>query len=294
MIKDILDHNKTTVSFEFFPPKTEKGWNNLFGAIKELNELKPAYVSVTYGAGGSTRDRTHQLVARLKKETDLEIVSHLTCVGSTKDEIATILDDYDELGVTNILALRGDLPEGVTEFNPDGKGFDYAVDLVRFIRERKPHFGIGVAGFPEGHPDTNNRLHEIDYLKQKVDAGANYIVSQLFFDNRDFYDYRDRCRLAGIDIPMVAGIMPITSKSSFLRMADLSPRTRYPAALIRAIERAKDDEAIRNVGIHWATVQILDLIDKGVPGIHLYTLNASASSVEICHNLGLTDWAVLQ
>lgn len=292
---DILKSDRhTAVSFEFFPPKTEKGFTNLFYTMEELESLKPSYVSVTYGAGGSTRENTHRLVNRIKKEAGLEVVAHLTCVGSTREEVARILDDYDRAGVQNILALRGDLPPGMSEWNPSGKGFDHAADLVAFIKERKPHFGIGVAGFPEGHPEAPNRLREIDFLKEKMDRGADYIVTQLFFDNRDYYDFVDRCSTVGINVPVVAGIMAITSLKSMARMADLSANARFPAPLIRLVQRAGEDELVARAGIHWASEQVRDLLDKGVPGIHLYTLNNSQVSTEICRTLGLRDFSSLR
>lgn len=288
LIKDILSAGKTAVSFEFFPPKTPRGWDKLFRSIEELTSLNPAYVSVTYGAGGSTRDRTHELLTRLHRETKVEIVAHLTCVGHSRDEMKGILGRYAESGIHNILALRGDLPEEAASGGafPDGD-FPHAADLVSFIRENHPEMGIGVAGFPEGHPLSVNRLNEIEMLKAKVDAGADYIVTQLFFDNRDYYDYVDRCSLAGINIPVIAGIMPITGRKNMNRMAELAPRTRFPAGLIRIVERADTDIRVEMAGTHWATEQVRDLLDRGVPGIHLYTLNNSASTIRIGESLGL-------
>jgi len=285
-VKDILSKGKTAVSFEFFPPKTEKGWDKLFRTISELSPLNPAYVSVTYGAGGSTRDRTHDLISRIIKETSLEVVAHLTCVNHTKDQIKRILERYLNIGVQNILALKGDLPSGSSDSSGD---FKYAADLVDFIRSGFPGIGIGVAGFPEGHPQSADRLEEIEHLKEKVDAGADYIVTQLFFDNRDYCDFVNRCEIAGIKVPVIAGIMPVTGKNNMKRMAQLAPRTRFPAGLIRAVNRAGTDERIENVGVHWASEQVRDLLDKGVPGIHLYTLNNSKSTLRICESLGLVD-----
>ncbi len=282
-IKEILAPGKTAVSFEFFPPKTPKGWNRLFRSITELAALKPAYVSVTYGAGGSTRDRTHELVTRLLRETDLEIVAHLTCLGHTRDEMKQILDRYEDNGVHNILALRGDLHGDAS----DGGDFPHSADLAAFIHDHYPEMGIGVAGFPEGHPASLNRLTEIDRLREKVDAGADYIVTQLFFDNRDYYDFVDRCTIAGITVPVIAGIMPVTGRNNMSRMAELAPRTRFPAGLIRAVNRAETDERVEMAGTHWATEQVRDLLDRGVPGIHLYTLNNSAATLRIGESLGL-------
>jgi methylenetetrahydrofolate reductase (NADPH) len=202
--------------------------------MKELLPLKPAYVSVTYGAGGSTRENTHELVARIHGD-GLPVVAHLTCQGSSREEIDEILDRYHREGIHNILALRGDVPQADANGAPS---FEYAADLVAHIKARYPHFGVGVAGFPEGHPVTPNRLKEMDFLKAKVDAGADYIVTQLFFDNRDFLDFRDRCTLAGITVPVIAGLMPITSVKGMERMAELSGGSRFPADLMRRLRRA--------------------------------------------------------
>jgi methylenetetrahydrofolate reductase (NADPH) len=293
-IRDILQPGKPTVSFEFFPPKTAEAQENLFTTILELEAIQPAFVSVTYGAGGSTRELTHDLVLRLKKQTSLDPVPHLTCVGHTEAEIEAILERYAVSGVSNILALRGDPPRDQSDYDHTRDTFPQASDLVRFIKKFTGHpdprgFGIGVAGFPEGHPSTPNRLLEMDYLKAKVDAGADYICTQLFFENRDFYDFRERCDLAGISIPIVAGIMPVTSLSSMKRMAELAGGARYPARLLKALHRAGDSsEAVRQIGLHYATEQCADLLDNNVAGIHLYTLNQSTATREICQRLGVT------
>jgi len=292
--RDIFTSGKPTVSFEFFPPKTSEAQENLFTTILELETIQPAFVSVTYGAGGSTRELTHDLVLRLKKQTSLDPVPHLTCVGHTEAEIEAILERYAAAGVSNILALRGDPPRDQPDYDHSRDTFPQAANLVRFIKKFSGHpdprgFGIGVAGFPEGHPSTPNRLLEMDYLKAKVDAGADYICTQLFFENRDFYDFRERCDLAGIHIPIVAGIMPVTSLSSMKRMAELAGGARYPARLIKALQRAGDSaEAVRQIGLHYATEQCADLLDNHVAGIHLYTLNQSTATREICQRLGVT------
>lgn len=292
--RDIFTSGKPTVSFEFFPPKTSEAQENLFTTILELETIQPAFVSVTYGAGGSTRELTHDLVLRLKKQTSLDPVPHLTCVGHTEAEIEAILERYAAAGVSNILALRGDPPRDQPDYDHSRDTFPQAANLVRFIKKFSGHpdprgFGIGVAGFPEGHPSTPNRLLEMDYLKAKVDAGADYICTQLFFENRDFYDFRERCDLAGIHIPIVAGIMPVSSLSSMKRMAELAGGARYPARLIKALQRAGDSaEAVRQIGLHYATEQCADLLDNHVAGIHLYTLNQSTATREICQRLGVT------
>lgn len=302
-VADLLSAGRTLFSFEFFPPKSESGWEKLFRTIgDELLPLEPAYVSVTYGAGGSTREQTHRLVTRIQGEFGLTVVAHLTCVGSSREEIDAILADYDRKGVHNILALRGDPParpelrsalEG--RLGPDGEGspdFPHAADLVAHIRARYPHFSIGVAGFPEGHPATPNRLTEIERIRDKIEAGGDYIVTQLFFDNRDYFDYVERLRLADVDVPVVPGIMPVTSRSGMARMADLAAGSRFPAALLRAVSRTSDDEGVRRVGTHWATTQVAELLNADVPGVHLYTLNNSHATLEICRNLGLDSYRV--
>lgn len=292
-VKEILDNSNTAVSFEFFPPKTEAGWDNLFHTISDLMPLKPSYVSVTYGAGGSTRAKTHELVVRVHRETDIPVVAHLTCVGSTEKDIGAILEKYEANGIRNILALRGDTPKDDPDAETGASDFPYCADLVRFIKKNFPDMGVGVAGFAEGHPETPNRIKELEYLKAKVDEGADYIVTQLFFTNRDYYDFVERCQLMGIEIPIIAGIMPITSKKSMYRMADLAGGSRIPAALHGAVERAQGKERVKNVGIHWATEQARDLIHNNVPGIHLYTLNNSLASMNICESLGLRNYMAL-
>jgi len=293
-ISEILKTNNPSISFEFFPPKTQESSDSLFHTISELMPLKPAYVSVTYGAGGSTSELTRDLVVKLQKQTSLSIVSHLTCVGHSKDEIRSLLKIYDESGIRNIMALRGDPPKGQKEFIAVPNGFNFASELVSFIKKEFPIMGIGVAGFPEGHPVTPNRLMEIDNLKRKVDEGADYICTQLFFDNRDFYDFKERCELAGIKIPIIAGIMPITSRKSINRMAEMALGCRFPAKLLKNLTRAVDDSYAENVGIHWATEQVRDLLDQNVKGIHMYTLNRSKATLQICQSLGIESFKNLE
>jgi methylenetetrahydrofolate reductase (NADPH) len=297
-IQDIFQAHRTTFSFEFFPPKTDAASEELFANIARLQELQPSFVSVTYGAGGSTRERTHDLIVRIHRETSLTAVSHLTCVCHTRDELAAILDRYAASGIENILALGGDPPRERPNYDRSQDAFCHAEGLVRFVKSWKTAdprgFGVGVAGFPEGHPATPNRLKEMDYLKQKVDGGADYVCTQLFFDNHDFYDFRERCDLAGVRVPIVAGIMPITSKAGMVRMAELALGARFPAALQKAVNRCADDQAVARVGVMWATEQCRDLLHNGVRGIHFYTLNRSDATRQIYENLGVKDSAALR
>ncbi len=298
-ILDIFRDHATTFSFEFFPPKSDEASEELFANIAELQRLEPSFVSVTYGAGGSTRERTHDLIVRIQKETSLTAISHLTCVCHTLDQLTHILDRYAESGIENILALGGDPPRNKPNYDRSADAFQYADGLVGFIKSRTntadPRgFGTGVAGFPEGHPTTPNRLKEMDNLKKKVDAGSDYICTQLFFNNNDFYDFRERCELAGIKVPILAGIMPVTSRATMNRMADLALGMRFPASLIKAVNRCDDDESISRVGIHWATEQCRDLLDNNVRGIHFYTLNRSDATRRIYENLGVKNSLALR
>jgi methylenetetrahydrofolate reductase (NADPH) len=299
-ILDIFHAHPTTFSFEFFPPKTDRASAELFESIAQLQALRPSFVSVTYGAGGSTRERTHDLVVRIQRETDLTAVSHLTCVCHSQEELGAILDRYASSGIENILALGGDPPQNMANFDRSRDAFQFAEQLVRYVRSQTSiadprGFGIGVAGFPEGHPGTPNRLLEMDHLKRKVDAGADYICTQLFFSNPDFYDFRERCELAGIKVPILAGIMPITSRENMVRMAALALGARIPGRLQRAIQRCGEDPpAVARVGVHWATEQCRDLLDNQVRGIHFYTLNRSDATRQIYQNLGVKDSRALE
>ena len=297
-IQDIFANHRTTISFEYFPPKTDEDSQELYETIAKLEELHPAFVSVTYGAGGSTRQLTHDLVVRLKEQTNCDPVPHLTSVCHSEAEIQGILERYAQHNISNILALRGDPPRSLPHYDRSTDAFQYANQLVSFIRKFNDSgahpdprgFGIGVAGFPEGHPSTPNRLKELDYLKAKIDAGADYIVTQLFFDNNDYLDFRERCELAGIRVPILAGIMPITSSKSLNRTAELALGARFPAKLLRALNRCGGDEKyVRKVGVQWAAEQCRDLLDCNVRGIHFYTLNRSTATREVYASLGLKD-----
>ena len=294
-ITDILRGHSPTFSFEFFPPRTPEAADTLYRTIRDLEAYMPDFVSVTYGAGGSTRELTHQLVERIQHTTKLDPIPHLTCVCHNEQEIEAILLRYGRFGIANIFALGGDRPIGMpADKSPDS--FQHAIDLVKFIRRfndsgahpDRRGFGIGVAGFPEGHPATPNRLMEMNYFKAKVDAGVDYIITQLFFDNDDFFDFRERCALAGIHIPIIAGIMPITSIGGLKRMAELAGGARFPAKLLRTLQLCQDDpDSVRRVGIQYASEQCHGLVENDVAGIHFYTLNRSDATRIIFDSLGI-------
>jgi methylenetetrahydrofolate reductase (NADPH) len=296
--QDMFKRHPATFSFEFFPPRDEAGSDDLYQSINELIPLRPTFISVTYGAGGATRDLTHRLVLRIKDEGRLDPMPHLTAVCQDESQIRGLLESYADHGVSNVLALRGDLPRDRADHDRGKDAFRYASEMVGYIRRFNAEgrhrdargFGVAVAGFPEGHPETPNRLREMDLLKAKVEAGADCIITQMFFDNRDFYDFRHRCELAGIRVPILAGLMPILSEAGMRRMADLAAGARFPAPLIRAIRRTGGDaEAVKRVGVHWATEQARDLLDNDVAGIHFYTLNKSTATREIYRTLGVSD-----
>lgn len=291
----VLFDRTPSFSFEFFPPKTQEGVENLLETVVRLQDFHPSFVSVTYGAGGGSRELTRSVVHSIQ-EKGIPTVPHLTCVGHTEAELETILEGYVAAGARAVLALRGDAPRNAA-YDPAKDAFKHASELVRFIRawEERQHLSqrltIGVAGFPEGHPESRNRIREMDYLKAKVDEGSDYICTQLFFDNHAFFDFRDRCRLMGIDTPIIAGIMPVTSIQSMNRMAELSAGTNFPARLLKAMLRAGGDKAsIERIGINYASNQCGELLDEDVDGIHFYTLNKSKATLEIYRNLGINNY----
>jgi methylenetetrahydrofolate reductase (NADPH) len=283
-IDQTLGGGKPAVSFEFFPPKTDAGWAQLYGTIAELHAIKPSYVSVTYGAGGGTRAKTVDLVARIQRELNLRAMAHLTCVGHTADELGGILDDLWNEGVQNVLALRGDPPAGQTDFKATQGGFSHADELVKFARERHD-FCIGVAGYPEGHPQCLNKTRDLENLKRKLDNGAAFVVTQLFFDNDIFHWFRDTARKMGITVPIVAGIMPITNVAQIKRFISMCG-AKIPHKLLLQLEAVENDPtATAEIGVKYAIEQCNDLIKHGVDGLHFYTLNKSRATVEICKAL---------
>src|SRR3954471_18943380 len=275
-----------TISFEFFPPKNEGGWAQLYQAIGELHSLKPSYVSVTYGAGGSTRGKTLDLVSRIQNELKIRSMAHLTCVGHTADEIGGILDQLWDSGIRNVLALRGDPPAGQSQFTATAGGFAFANELACFVRSRHD-FCIGVAGYPEGHPQCLNRTRDLENLKRKIDGGGNFVVTQLFFDNQDFYRFREQARLMGINCPIIAGIMPVLNVAQIKRFISMCG-AKIPHPLLLKLEGLEGDaEAVHAAGVDYATEQCRDLLVQGVDGLHFYTLNKSKATVEICKRLNV-------
>jgi methylenetetrahydrofolate reductase (NADPH) len=291
-MQEILKRDKTIFGFEFFPPRTEGGWDALTDRMQKFEALEPSFVSVTYGAGGSTRTKTHDLVCHIAENTSLDPVPHLTCVGHSKEEITEVLQSYADAGIDNILALRGDMPKNGCE----SSDFEHAADLVSYIKDfSSTAFGVGVEGFPEGHPETPNRLIQMEHLKAKVDYGVDWICSQLFFDNASFYDWIERCELAGITTPTLAGIMPITSIAGMRRMAELAGGTNFPAKLQRRLYKFQDDpDAVAKIGAGWSAEQCANLLDNHVRGIHFYTMNKSTATEDIYSSLVVTGGSKLR
>ncbi|AKJ04992.1 5,10-methylenetetrahydrofolate reductase (NAD(P)) [Archangium gephyra] len=277
-IRNRLNPSNPCFSFEFFPPKTDEGTANLLKTLEDLAPLEPGFVSVTYGAGGSTRDRTLELVTRIKRETGIEAMAHITCVGHTPGELRDVLQRLEEAKLENVLVLRGDPPRGQTAFEPVPGGFRHASELVRFIREEDFNFCLGGACYPEGHVETASRDDDLRHLKEKVDAGLDFVITQLFFDNAFYFDFVERARRMGINVPIVPGIMPITNYEQVHRFTRMCGAT-VPMRLGLQLERVKDQpEALVQLGVAHATVQCMELLSRGVPGIHFYTLNKSPAT----------------
>lgn len=292
-IRDIHDAKRghaPVISFEFFPPKTDEGDRNLIEkTIPALMKLKPDFCSVTYGAGGSTRDKTLTIVERIQRQHGLTAMSHLTCVNSTKEQLRDVLIEATRRGIKNILALRGDPPMGTGEFQKMPGGFEFSSELVAFIKEMGG-FCIGTAGFPEGHiACKEGKVVDWQRLKNKVDAGADFIITQLFFDNRDFFEFRDHVTKLGVKVPLVPGLLPILSGSQIKKFTTLCGAT-IPAPMTTKLEElGEDDAAVMAYGIDYCTKQCEELLRQGVEGLHFYTLNKVHSTTEVVRNLGLAD-----
>jgi methylenetetrahydrofolate reductase (NADPH) len=292
-IRDIYAEARTTrrpvISFEFFPTKTPEGERTLLEkTIPALSTLKPDFCSVTYGAGGSTRQKTLTIVERIQRDHNLTAMAHMTCVNATREETAGVLDQARSLGITNILALRGDPPAGVGDFVKTEGGFEFSYELVRFIKETGS-FSIGVAGFPEGHiANVDGKYADWQHLKHKVDQGADFVITQLFFNNRDYFEFRDYLTARGVRVPLVPGIMPVLNAGQIKRIVALCAAA-LPASMVNELDkRGEDDEAVQQYGIDYATRQCEELLREGVPGVHFYTLNKARSTTEILKNLTIS------
>ena len=286
-VADLLRSGRQSFSFEFFPPKDDAGERQLWQAIRELEPLRPTFVSVTYGAGGSTRDRTVRVTERIASETTLTPVAHLTCVGHSRDELRHIVGRYADAGIRHVLALRGDPPGGPGQpWTPHPDGLNYAVDLVRLVLQLGS-FTVGVAAFPEGHPEAASLDADADALVAKAEAGASFAVTQLFFRAADYVGLVQRVRDRGCDLPILPGIMPITNRSQVERFTTLSG-TQVPAEVVEALQAAPDTAAVRKVGVEVATRLCEELLEAGAPGLHFYTLNRSRATREIFDALALS------
>jgi len=281
-VRDILKERDPAISFEFFPPKSHREEEALFENLERLKKWNPAFVSVTYGAGGSTHDKSLG-IAYTMKEQGLNVVAHLTCVEATKEDLARTLDWLAERGIENILALRGDPPQGEKTFRPVPGGFQYAYQLVEFIKKGWD-FCVGVAGYPEGHIENPDKEADLRYLKLKVDKGADFVVTQLFFDNRFFFDFLKRAKAIGIKVPIIPGIMPITNLKQVMRFTQLCGAT-IPRALLEWLEEGNTPEEVRRRGIEHAHLQCKELVERGIKALHFYTLNRSRATEEILTRL---------
>ena len=285
-IDELLAADEPTFSFEFFPPKTPEGEQNLYNALRELRPLEPAYVSVTYGAGGSTRTKTLEIVKRIKDEFGLEAMAHFTCVAATADDLRGTLDEMLGAGVENVLALRGDPPHGQEEWVKTEGGLEYSFELVRLIRGTYP-FAVGAACFPETHIHATSPEDDIRHLKAKVDEGVDFLITQLFFDNALYYDFVERARAAGVGVPIIPGIMPITNYRQIAKATSMCGASMPEHVLAELDARREDAEAVAEFGVSYATMQCADLLAHGAPGIHFYTMNRSPATRAILSTLKL-------
>jgi methylenetetrahydrofolate reductase (NADPH) len=281
-IRDILDSKRPVFSFEFFPPKTDEAAKQLERTIAELGPLEPSFVSVTYGAGGTTREKTIDIVSRIKRDTGIESMAHLTCVGATKDDIKAVLDRLVDAGVENVLALRGDPPKGETAFQYTEGGFRYANELARFIRDQYDgKLCIGGACYPEKHTECVNPAVDLMNLKRKIEHGAQFAITQLFFDNRRYFEFVEYARENGVNVPIIPGIMPVTSAQQAEKMTALGG-VSLPYRLAAELDaRRNDPDAVFEIGLEHATTQCIELLRAGVPGIHFYTLNRSKATQQV-------------
>lgn len=281
---DFFKRDKPGLSFELYPPKTDEGVDLLLNAVAELIEFSPDFFTCTYGAGGSTRDRTLQILSEVKSRFEIPVASHLTCVGSTVDQLRGYLQTAIAQGTEHIVALRGDPPKGQTEFHQTQGGLKYANELVSLIRSDFPELGIAVAGYPEVHQEAPNAEVDLENLKRKVDAGSDIIVTQLFYINEDFFRFRDSCIAAGIRIPIVPGILPVTNLSQIQRIASLC-KAKLPDSFVNRLSENSDPNWQFAAGVEFAQLQVAELLRSGIPGVHFYVLNKSQATTEVLKDL---------
>lgn len=279
-LSSVYQSGRVGLSFELFPPKTAELEGALWEHVEKLGEFRPDFFTCTYGAGGSTRDKTLDIVSQVKRRCRVAVASHLTCVGSTIDELRSYLTAARSANVDYIVALRGDPPRGQTEFQAVTGGLRYANELVSLIRAEFPEFGIAVAGYPEVHQEAPSAEVDLENLRRKVDAGADIIVTQLFYDNTDFFRFRDRCEQAGIRVPIVPGLLPVTNLAQVQRLASLC-KAKLPSDFVAELARQDDADWQFQCGVDFATRQLRDLLDRGVPGVHFYVLNRSSAASQV-------------
>lgn len=287
-IAELLQRQEPFLSLEFFPPRNRVQWPGFFDVVRQLKSLAPLFCSVTYGAGGSTQHNTLEIVARMKQEYGLEPLAHLTCVGADRNRIASFMTGLQEAGVNNVLALRGDPPQGETEFVPDSDEFRHGSDLVTFIRESFPDMSMGVAGYPEKHPEAASMDEDLEHLRHKVACGADFIITQLFFDNDVYFDFVARARSRGITVPIIPGILPVQNLAALKRMLSFCGAT-VPQEYLNDLEHVSErygESGVRGLGLGFARNQVRNLLDRGAPGVHLYTLNKADTCLEIGKDFG--------
>ena len=288
-ISDLLSKGERFVSLEFFPPKDKTAWPAFFYEVGKLSTLEPLFVSVTYGAGGSTQSNTLELVSRFSQEFGLNPMAHLTCVGASEDYLRGFLDALAQAGVDNVLALRGDPPQGQADFKPENAAFQHASDLAAFIRSAYPDFSIGVAGYPEKHPQAASLDEDIAYLKLKLEKGGSFAITQLFFNNDRYFAFVEKCRAAGITAAIIPGVLPILNLASIKRILALCGAT-LPEGYTQSLEEANargGADAVRELGVDYARRQCQDLLERGAPGVHLYTLNQAQACLDIARGLSI-------
>jgi len=286
-ILKLIEKTKPFLSLEFFPPREREKWASFFERVGELKSLSPLFVSITCGAGGTSHDHTLEIAAHLQKNLGLETMAHLTCIGSRCQDVSASLGQMESAGIRNVLALRGDRPKNGVSCDPENADFRYASDLVTFIRKRHPDFSIGVAAYPEAHPESPSRASDMKHLREKLEKGADFLITQFFFDNRVYFDFVERLRALGVESPVIPGVLPVLSLKSLRHILSLSGAS-IPGRLYLTLEEAHEKqgpEEVRRLGIEYARKQIRGLLEGGAPGIHLYTLNNAAPMIEIAADL---------